>query len=592
MKNKKILALVAVTVLVSGLVLVDVVRATTDTTVGSFLDLEIANNTLYKSGFTNLGAFVEYLGDSNTTFGSSGTGTFDSFVRLQKSPTESGYNTNGTLEFDSKSGTWTHAIRVSDIPVVMLDTVDGNLNTLPNNLVPAWELFADLNEANNDSQISLDKLEVWFADNANVTGYTSNFSGQAAKVYDFSGKININDVNQGSGRGDLRYSIPTSLAGGVPTGCDYGSSACNKYFVLYTKFGNIGADAYDSEGGFEEWKVKQYPTLQVVKNTVGGNETFNFTVSGPTASAPSITTVGGTGATSSNIVTTGTYTITEGSTQGWEFQNASCSTNGGTPVSYTPGSSISVAGSNSPAHVVCTFVNSKLQPLTVQKTANTAYNKTWNWTIAKTATPATQELFDGETGTSNYAVTATKTGSTETDYSVTGTIIIHNPNLNTSATVTGVSDVLSDSTNATVTCPSSVVPANGNLVCTYAASPSGKTSNLNTAIVTTDGNVPGNSGTAVVDWSSATVTEVNGSVNVNDTFDSGDFGPVSTTTTHNYSETFTCGLGDSQYAGTNNVVPNTATITETGASANASVIVKCYTPTVTKTAVPAVHQTY
>ena len=37
---------------------------------------------------------------------------FDPFVRIQGSPTEKGYNTNGSPQFDTKVGTWTHAIKV------------------------------------------------------------------------------------------------------------------------------------------------------------------------------------------------------------------------------------------------------------------------------------------------------------------------------------------------------------------------------------------------------------------------------------------------------------------------------------------------
>ena len=62
-------------------------------------------------------------------FGSSGTGTFNSFVRVQGTPTEQGYNTNGTLQFDTKTGNWTKAILVSGIPVTYIGGV------------PYWELF-------------------------------------------------------------------------------------------------------------------------------------------------------------------------------------------------------------------------------------------------------------------------------------------------------------------------------------------------------------------------------------------------------------------------------------------------------------------
>src|SRR5207248_11515504 len=88
---------------------------------------------------TTDGAIVSYLGAMDTSAdnqASSGTGTFSSFVRVQGSPTEKGYNTDATgagTEFDTKSGTWTHSIKVSDIPVVT--NVPGHAGT------PYWEIL-------------------------------------------------------------------------------------------------------------------------------------------------------------------------------------------------------------------------------------------------------------------------------------------------------------------------------------------------------------------------------------------------------------------------------------------------------------------
>ena len=120
-------------------------------------------------------------------------------------------------------------------------------------------------------------------------------------------------MNQGSGRGDLRYRIPTAALG-IPANCGYLSTTCTTYFVLYSGWGIVGT-AYESDGGFEEWKVKEYPTLQIVKNTVGGDGTFAFSVTGtptaPPVTNPSITTAGGTGSTQAYIIEPGTYTIDE-----------------------------------------------------------------------------------------------------------------------------------------------------------------------------------------------------------------------------------------------------------------------------------------
>ena len=271
----------------AGLFAVAAQAVVTDTHTGTECDIQVANKNLTDVCSTTAGAQVRYIGDSNQTFGSSGTGTFTPFVRLQGSPTERGYNTDGTVEFETKTGTWTHAILVSEIPV---RTEDG--------CTDCWELFVDINESNNQKPISLNDMEIWFTTDENLTGYgTSAFTSGATLEYDFNGKILINDVNQGSGRGDLRYMVPrTGIA--VPENCNYGNTLCETYFVLYSSWG--GTAGFPSDGGFEEWKVKVYPTppdVSVAKTPdgeagapgtigAGSNAVFTMTITnnGPGAS--------------------------------------------------------------------------------------------------------------------------------------------------------------------------------------------------------------------------------------------------------------------------------------------------------------------
>jgi hypothetical protein len=202
---------------------------------------------------TTAGAKVRYIGDSNQTFGSSGTGTFNPFVRLQADPTEAGYNTDGTTEFNTKVGNWTHSIKVSEIPV---RTEDGCSS--------CWELWVDINDSNTNKPISLNDVEIWFTTDPDLTGYDQFTGFSATKEYDFSGVIKIRDVNQGSGRGDLRYMVPrTGIT--IPQNCNYGNPACTTYFVLYSKWGTTSG--FPSDGGFEEWKVKVYPPAIVTTAT-------------------------------------------------------------------------------------------------------------------------------------------------------------------------------------------------------------------------------------------------------------------------------------------------------------------------------------
>src|SRR3989338_5645722 len=192
----------------------------------------------------------------------------------------------------------------------------------------------------------------------------------------------------------------------------------------------------------------------------------------------------------------------------------------------------------------------------------------------------------GDTGTSEYTIALTKVPG-ETTHSVTGTITIHNPAL-VAANITSVADVLSldgaaDTLNCPVSFPHSLAPG-ANLVCTYSATLVSNTTQTNTATVATTGDVGGDSGEAIVDFSNIVPSVTNGEVNVDDTYALGDAGPFSNSASYTYTRPFACGTEQGQYTGTGNIVPNTATITETGQNDSAEVTVNCYDLTVTKTA--------
>jgi uncharacterized repeat protein (TIGR01451 family) len=237
-------------------------------------DLTVPNKNT-STGLVSIGnASVEYIGSSASNQ-ASGTGLFDPFVRIQGSPTEKGYNTDGAVDFDTKTGTWTHAIKVNAIPVVDCDGAGPGTAT-------CWELFNDINESNTAKRISLNEVEIWFTTNANLVGFVdpAGFPSGATKEYDFSGAILINDVNQGSGRGDLRYLVPT--AGHTWT--------ADTYFVLYSKWGTTpdtvtaanGTGGWTSDGGFEEWKVRKAPNVSIVKTadaaSVNAGSPIGFTI--------------------------------------------------------------------------------------------------------------------------------------------------------------------------------------------------------------------------------------------------------------------------------------------------------------------------
>lgn len=216
--------------------------------------------------------------------------------------------------------------------------------------------------------------------------------------------------------------------------------------------------------------------------------------------------------------------------------------------------------------------------VTVSKSAETSFTRTWDWDLDKSVTPEVWHLFSGDSGTSKYTITATKGGHTDSDWVVSGEITIDNATP-FDATITGVSDLVSGGFAPSVDCGGAlpqVLAAGGSLTCSYGPLPlPDGSARTNTATVATRGLVGGGEGEADVAFTDPT-TEVNGTVYVTDT-DGPSFGPVSESTMWAYERTFACG-GDQ---GTH---PNVATIAETGDSDSASVSVACYEPEVTKNA--------
>ena len=139
------------------------------------LDVQVADSTGYEFDTTDDGAIVEYIGKDHEDFGSSGTGVINSFLQTQDTPSEEGYNTDGTKQFDTGSSpTFNRSILVSQIPVVDCEALDSTVSD-PAETGLCWELFADINDSNaNDpdaAQIQLTELEIWLTTNKNITGY-------------------------------------------------------------------------------------------------------------------------------------------------------------------------------------------------------------------------------------------------------------------------------------------------------------------------------------------------------------------------------------------------------------------------------------
>ena len=157
---------------------------------------------------------------------STGTGAFDPFVRIQTNGEEKGYNTDGTPQFDTKAGKWTHSITLGNVPVV-----NGCL-----------EFFLDINQSQGSHKryLSLDALEIFLADSGDNDDYAA---GVGALVFDLGDnwvKMDNTIFDPGSGTGDMRVLIPVN-----PQWSE------DKYLYLYSEFGKHNS----SNAGFEEWGV-------------------------------------------------------------------------------------------------------------------------------------------------------------------------------------------------------------------------------------------------------------------------------------------------------------------------------------------------
>ena len=246
-------------------------------------------------------------------------------------------------------------------------------------------------------------------------------------------------------------------------------------------------------------------------------------------------------------------------------------------------------------------------PLTIMKDAAGAYTNTYAWSIAKDADKTTVNQAPGD-ATFNYTVNVSHDAGTVSGVTVTGTITVTNPNVDSgdhTVPVSGVdvTDTLSDTTVCAVTGGSGVTltafKTDFAYTCDLSALPQGELDNA--ASVSwgdqfLDNGAALNSGSANFTFKNIAFSAslVDDSVSVSDS-QGGLLGTVSLTdpnpTSFTYSKSFP------GTAGTCVSYDNTATFTtnSTGTTGSASKTVKVCEGadlTVTKTAVPAFTRTY
>lgn len=173
--------------------------------------------------------------------------------------------------------------------------------------------------------------------------------------------------------------------------------------------------------------------------------------------------------------------------------------------------------------------------LTVEKDAATELTRTWEWTIDKTGaqgelTLAVGQAFLGFT----YTVTVDTSGSSDSDWKVSGNITVDNPNPVLDAVVNDVSDLVSPDIAASVECPGDApytIVAGGSLACTYEADLPDASDRTNTAtatlqnhsydedlVATETGTTDFDSDAVDVSFADPTINEVDECIDVTDDF--------------------------------------------------------------------------
>ena len=223
--------------------------------------------------------------------------------------------------------------------------------------------------------------------------------------------------------------------------------------------------------------------------------------------------------------------------------------------------------------------------LTVAKSADTTFNRDWNWEINKSVDRPSLDLFEGDSGDVDWTVDVTKLGPFDSGWQVSGEIVIANP-ANSAATVTGITDTITpDGLIVDTDCSFPlVIAAHDDVSCSYSTPLSDGSDRTNTAVVTTSGSIAGGTATAPITFGAPTV-ETDAVIDVTDTNGMAWNDVDDTTTFPSYSETFTCNEDKGDHT-------NTATITQTGQSASATTTVNCYGLGVTKDAATSESRTF
>lgn len=188
--------------------------------------------TAHSSGFINGARYA------TSDFQTAGTGVIDSFVRIQHTGTEQGYNTSGrpTAFDENTSGNFTRNLTLSEIPIVTIGSAS------------FYEFILDINQTSANPLLTLNQVKIFTSTVGSQT--TSNISSLGTLRYnmdaapDGDSRVEMDyNLGSGSGQGDMVLDVPiTAFSGAI------GSN----FVYLYSQFG----EPNPTNDGFEEWAIR------------------------------------------------------------------------------------------------------------------------------------------------------------------------------------------------------------------------------------------------------------------------------------------------------------------------------------------------
>lgn len=227
-----------------------------------------------------------------------GTGQFDPFLSISpggKATAEQGYNSlkgaPGIPQFDESyggpSGGHTHPVKASAIPPILIGS------TLYR------EFSLDANETGSEDFISIDQIKIFLDDDNNLAGYngttfTANNTGTSPTLLydmDAGGDTTVlmatQSLTPGSGVSDITVLVPDTM---FPANCFYGSTTCTQWLYFFTQsgayvetagnpVGPAGVQKWDVSAGFEEWRTRLLPVVNVTKTVIESRTlTYDWTI--------------------------------------------------------------------------------------------------------------------------------------------------------------------------------------------------------------------------------------------------------------------------------------------------------------------------